>query len=154
MQLTPNFTLAELCVSDTARALELTNEPHDERTLLNLAQLAYALQAIRSGAFNDRQPLIITSGYRSPRVNKAVGGVENSAHALGLAADFKVPRTDIRRVAVTVYAFLMDSNLPFDQFILETSRGVVHFSIDPRYRRQVLTQAGGPGTPVVKGLQG
>jgi len=90
----------------------------------------------------------ITSGYRNPQVNRAVGGVPNSAHALGLAADFHVHGfTDLEAAKR-----IRDSALKFDQLIFEKNR-CVHISIDPRMRRQVLRQPGGPGSPVHQGLE-
>jgi len=90
----------------------------------------------------------ITSGYRNPQVNAAVGGVPDSAHALGFAADFHVHGiADLEAAEV-----IRDSALQFDQLIFEKNR-CVHLSIDPRERRQILRQPGGPGSPVYKGLK-
>lgn len=146
MQLTKHFKLSELTVTKTG----IDNTPNPEH-LPHLYQLAYALEVMRAGAYASR-PLIITSAYRNPRVNKAVGGVPNSAHTDGYAADFYVPNMTHLRLAQTGAAYLSANNIPFDQFIYETSRGIVHLSIDPANRRQILTQSGGPGSPVVAGI--
>jgi zinc D-Ala-D-Ala carboxypeptidase len=94
------------------------------------------------------KPIEITSGYRNPKVNKAVGGVPNSAHALGHAADFHVHGLTDLEVAKKI----RDSKLKFDQLIFEKNR-CVHFSVDPQMRRQVLRQPGGPGAKVFVGLE-
>jgi putative chitinase len=90
----------------------------------------------------------ITSGYRNPEVNKAVGGVPNSAHAIGHAADFQVHGLDDLAAAKVI----RDSGLKFDQLIYEENR-CVHLSADPQLRQQVLRQPGGPNTAVFEGLE-
>ncbi|MDA8522297.1 D-Ala-D-Ala carboxypeptidase family metallohydrolase [Acidovorax sp. NCPPB 4044] len=87
MQLTTHFTLEELTASTTAARLGLDNTPPAE-TVVRLQQLADMLQRIREHLC---VPMIITSGYRAPAVNKAVGGVSTSDHQAGMAADFIAP---------------------------------------------------------------
>lgn len=86
-KLTPNFTLEELTRSSTATRLNLPNWPtaEDRRRLQTTAEM---LQRIRDTL---GFPVIVTSGYRSPDVNRAVGGVTSSDHARGQAADIVVP---------------------------------------------------------------
>lgn len=87
MQLTKNFTLSEFTASPTATAKGITEQFNPPQQVLNnIALLAARLQVARelSGfSFN------ITSGYRCPRLNKAVGGVKDSAHLTGMAVDIK-----------------------------------------------------------------
>jgi len=143
--LSRHFTLAEFTRSDKANQLGDPNTP-DDRHLRNLHALACGMEQIR--AILGHKPITITSGYRNPRVNAAVGGVPHSAHALGYAADFAVKGLTSLRVAER----LMTSDLAFDQLIHEPSRKIVHISFDPRMRREVKTQEGGPGSPVRWGL--
>ena len=145
MQLSPHFHLDEFTRSSTAQSLGDPNRP-TRAHLANLQRLAAGMEKVR--AICGGRPIRITSGYRNPRVNRAVGGVPTSAHAKGDAADFEVEGLSPMAAARLV----RDSDLVFDQLILETGRGVVHISFDPRERRQVLTQKGGPGTPVQTGL--
>lgn len=86
MQLTPHFSLEEFTLSSAALALGIDNKPTPEH-LENLRKLAHQMEDVR--ALFDKV-IEITSAYRNPQVNAAVGGVPNSAHALGLAADFHV----------------------------------------------------------------
>ena len=88
------------------------------------------------------------SGYRSPALNKAVGGTNTSAHSLGYAVDFTVSGSRPLEVARKIVA----SSIKFDQLIHEVSRNIVHISFDPRYRMQILTQPGGAGTQMFVGL--
>lgn len=136
-RLAPNFTLGELVASDTAKRLGDQNLP-DLEQLLNLVELARALQSVR--AFLGR-PVYVTSAFRNRRVNTAVGGVATSAHALGYAADFKVEGLTLMQAANEIVSGRRAGNLPlkWDQLILEPGR-CVHLSVDPRARGQVLTQ--------------
>lgn len=90
MNLTPHFTLEELTLSQTASRMGLNNVPApDSEEFKNLKRLAETMEDVRIVLGN--QPIIISSGYRSPQVNVAVGGAQNSAHLFGLACDFTCP---------------------------------------------------------------
>jgi len=146
MTLSTHFPLEEMTRSATAQRLGIANTP-TRHHYSRLITLAGALEIVRKACGN--RPVLITSGYRNPAVNEAVGGVENSAHAQAYAADFHIPPLKIYDVAVTI------SQIPdfrFDQLILESDRGVVHLSVDPQFRMEVLTQPGGPGTATMMGL--
>ena len=146
MQLTPNFSLEELTVSDTARRKRISNAPTPAH-LRNLRRTAALLEEIRA-LFGV--PLQVTSGYRNPQVNALVGGVPTSAHALGLAADFHVNGLDDLSAAKRI----RDSGIVFDQLIHEAGR-CVHVGLQAAgktHRRQVLRQPGGPVSPVFDGL--
>lgn len=144
MQLTPNFTLAEFTVSDTATAGGLDNSPTPAH-LANLRVTALGMQMVR--LVLGGRPITVTSAYRSPAVNARVGGTETSAHPMGYAVDF-------RAAGLSSYyaAKLLVGKLPYDQLIHEPSRRIVHISFDPRLRMQTLTQRGGPGTPMLLGI--
>lgn len=141
MKLSKHFTLAEFTRSDTAARLKVGNAPTPEH-LANLIRLAAGLERARS-ALGDRS-IRITSGYRSPTVNRAAGGAPNSDYAFGWAADFHVEGLSDLEAAQTLAA----SDVPFDQLILEPGR-CVHLSLNPRLRGQRLTQRrlGGPCEP-------
>lgn len=143
MNLSPHFKLEEFTNSATAIALGIDNTPTEEH-LQNLKEVALRMESVRA-LFG--KPVIITSGYRNPELNAAVGGVKNSAHALGWAVDFKVLGFSLLETA----AKIANSGIAFDQLIHEKNR-CVHISFDPRMRRQVLRQPGGPGSRVYPGL--
>lgn len=145
MKLTPHFSLEEFTASDTADAHGIDNTPTPEH-MTNIQLTAEGLEVVRK-ILGDRA-IVITSGYRNPHVNALVGGVPDSDHALGWAADFQTAGL----TPLQAGRILEASSLKFDQLILETSRKILHISFSPRMRRQVMTQPHGPGTPFVPGL--
>lgn len=141
MKLSPNFDLSEFIVSQAASRKGLDNTPPED-AIKNLGLLCEnVLQPIRNKL---SKPLIINSGYRSPEVNKLVGGQPTSQHILGQAADIECPGMDNYDLA----EFIKTGFFDFDQLILEfyyaeegPSSGWVHVSHDPlgHQRKQVLT---------------
>ena len=134
-QLTPNFTLSELLISQTASRMRLNNTPNEsvKRNLKLVAEKV--LQPTRD---HYKKPVVVTSGYRSPAVNRAVGGSSSSQHMTGEAVDFTVPSVDNYSVALWIR-----DNLKYDQLILEFytggNSGWIHVGYSPRHRMQVLT---------------
>jgi hypothetical protein len=132
-RITPNFTLGEFVVSNTAARLGIDNMPpaRVEATLRNV--LIPSMQRVRDllGV-----PVVISSGYRSPELNSAVRGAPSSQHVSGHAADFIAPGFGSPRA---VCAFLVDrmAEVHFDQLIAEG--GWTHISFAPRPRNEVLT---------------
>lgn len=129
--LSPHFTLEELTVSQEAARRGIDNTPTPE-AMEALKRTAMGLEAVRmrlGGA-----PILVSSGYRSPAVNAAVGGSKSSQHMRGEAADFTAPRFGNPRAIVDA---LVDSDVPYDQLILEFGRWV-HISFSQRPRRQAL----------------
>lgn len=136
MQLTANFSLAELTRSQTATRHGLRNVP-PPRAVENLKTLAEKLEQARAIL---RRPIFVASGYRAPAVNRRVGGSLSSAHCLGLAADIEVTGMSPADVAATLAAHKAFM-LGVDQLILEfPPAGWVHvgLSVKPA-RNQILT---------------
>lgn len=133
MQLSPNFALAEMTVSQTASRKGLPNNP-DVAVVAALKLLCLnVLEPVRT---HFARPVIVTSGYRSPAVNKACGGAASSQHCLGEAADFTVPAVSNFDLAQWIMR-----NLNYDQLIYEFGEsGWIHCSWrDGRLRNEELT---------------
>lgn len=132
MKLTNNFTLEEMCHSNTAKDREIKNEPNAEQTenLRKLcSRLLQPLRELYGEAFN------INSGFRNAEVNKAVGGVPTSQHTKGQAADVRV--TEPRKLL----ASLLSSGLEFDQAILYPT--FLHLSYNSGHNRKQVLYAKG-----------
>ncbi|MNR96405.1 Peptidase M15 [compost metagenome] len=139
MKLTDHFTLAEFTASDTAVRLKNANQPTTGH-LKNLKATARGMEAVRK--LLDGRPIRVTSAYRNQVVNKAVGGVANSDHALGWAVDFTCAGFgDPLAICLAIQVSAID----YDQLIHEMKpNGAwwVHISFNPRMRRQTLTYNG------------
>lgn len=135
-QLTAHFSLEELVHSNTGERMRIDNTPNLE-VVARLTILAMGLEKVRAllGA-----PLIISSGYRCPALNRAVGGVPDSAHVQGYAADFICPGYG---TPLQVARAIAGSGISFDQVIQEGTW--CHVSFDPRMRHQALTAVFGAG---------
>jgi len=112
MNLSPNFTLQELTQSETAARNGWENTPN-EQEITNLRRLAELLQQVKTAVGN--KPVLVNSGFRSKRVNDAVGSKDSSQHRSGCAADIRVPGMTPRAVVQAC----IDAGVPFDQIILE-----------------------------------
>ena len=112
MKLTRNFKLEEFLASQVAARNGIDMTPPDY-VIENLRQLTFHfLQPLRDIA---RQPVIVTSGYRPPELNAAIGGSKTSQHMNGEAVDFRI----ISMTPIEVCQLAVENNLPFDQLIHE-----------------------------------
>jgi hypothetical protein len=139
MRISKNFTLEELTASATAKAKGISNNP-GQTDIVNLCGLVHnVLQPLRNWWGKEVK---IGSGYRSLALNRAVGGVSNSQHMRGQAADLCIDG-DMKKGRK--WFDYIKTHLPFDQLIWEhSSNGTywVHVSfIHPdlgRNRRQAI----------------
>jgi zinc D-Ala-D-Ala carboxypeptidase len=129
MKLSDHFTLAELTVTQQ-RGLD--NTP-SRAAIDNLRKTAEMMEEVRS-LLGDR-PVIVTSGYRSPEVNKAVGGSIYSEHMIGSAVDFICPGFGS---PLDVCRAISASGILFNQLIHEFGAWT-HISRSAAPRRRVLT---------------
>lgn len=134
------FTISELTYSDKARELHIDNTPFSYEVVNNLTNLTEnLLDPIRE---MWGKPILITSGYRSDALNKAVSGSKTSAHRYGLAVDV-VPKNmaDFDEFAAFVKDYLKDKD--YDQLIFEKKGGsrwlhIGYKSADGKQRMQNL----------------
>lgn len=126
MQLSDNFTLEELIRSNTADSKGIDNTPCDE-IIENLQYLAETvLQPIRE---RYGRPISITSGYRCEKLNKAVGGVSNSQHKSGQAADIDVgDKEDNKELFNIIEDMVNCSEIEVDQLLDEAKYKWIHIS--------------------------
>ena len=136
-RISKNFTLEELTASQTAKQLGIVNAVGQEE-VANLCALVHnVLQPLREAM---REPIKIGSGYRCPRLNKAVGGVSNSQHMLGQAADLCI---DGDLWKGKRWLEWIKQHCDFDQLIWEhNAKGSywvhVSYRADGKNRRQVI----------------
>jgi len=93
------------------------------------------------GEGNQEEPIIVTSGYRSPAVNKAVGGCKTSNHLTGCAADLRVlGKEQLLRYAVILLDISDEARQDFDELLLErNARGYwLHFAVRPKNNRRKI----------------
>ena len=133
MRLTRNFTYEELCHSNVAERRGINNSPRtkeeEKRVIENLKALCMeVLQPLRDFL---GEPVVISSGYRCAELNKAVGGVRNSQHMKGEAADIHVENTEH---LLKIMHFIMDET-DFDQVIWERNRAGTQW-VHVSYKRE------------------
>ncbi len=138
MKLSEHFSLAELTKTNTG----IENVPN-EAQVENLKRVCRWLERLRK-RWNDLygdgdDPIIINSGFRSPEVNKAVGGVPSSNHLTGCAVDIRCIGME---QALRYAAILLDisdmSREDFDELLIEQRRSVIwiHFAVRPSGNRR------------------
>ena len=128
MKLSEHFSLAELTKSSHA---EVYNVP-SHVAIENLKRVCEWLEELRSRA---RVPIIINSGYRSPQLNKKVGGASTSNHLTGCAVDIRVDGIEqALRYAVILLDIADETKQDFDEILIEKNRyGAIwlHFAVRP-----------------------
>lgn len=132
------FTIAELTKSATATRLGIDNTPPNEAVTCLQSLITNILDPVRRSL---GMPIFITSGYRSPKLNQAVGGSATSQHQLGQAADITAGS---RYANARLFWTILRMQLPFDQLIWEygdsTGPDWIHISHKPNgnNRRKTL----------------
>jgi putative chitinase len=144
MKLTEHFSTEEFTRSSTAIRLGIPNDiPQD--LMANARLMAAALETIRT---KFGRPIRVTSCYRAPEVNKAVGGSVTSSHRFALAVDFTVDDFSNKRVCEILQTMLTN----FDQIIYEFGEtGWVHLGLSKTAPRcEVLSAAKEGGKTIYK----
>ena len=144
MKLSKNFTMEELCRSATAERHGIKNWPEagdeEHRVRENLRYLCFdVLQPLREFVGG---PIVVNSGYRTKEVNRLVGGVMNSQHLTGEAADLRIESFNQGREWAE---WIMD-NCDFDQLLLERNDNAVWLHVsckrDKEKNRRVFKKIG------------
>tara|TARA_R100000951_G_scaffold114071_1_gene117505 strand:- start:1426 stop:1875 length:450 start_codon:yes stop_codon:yes gene_type:complete len=136
MRLSKNFTLSEITSSNTAKRLGIKNEPTKEH-LENMQRLVRDLiQPIRDAL----GPVRISSGYRNPVLNRAIGGSSKSQHTKGQALDIQF-WSQGEMCNKEVYDWVINNDIEFDQMINEFDFSWIHISLRPKNNRKQILQA-------------
>ena len=166
--LSEHFTLGEMCKTSARTPdgnipshvhienlkrlcgwLEMLRKRYNERYVVNRRDVSTTLDMTK-GVLSSRlrkahgeiseEPIIINSGYRSPAVNKAVGGVATSNHLSGCAADIRVSGIEqLIRYATILLDISDESQEDFDELLIERSpKGTywLHFAVRPSGNRR------------------
>lgn len=150
MNLSKNFTLAELTSTSHADLLALNRMAADGVIILNLRALCeLILQPLR----DELGAMRVSSGFRFPELNVRVGGGRYSDHQWGVAAD--VVPLDVSPQAL--FLAVVRSILPYSQVIYEIRGSVrwVHVSLlmpwSKHERQALISPAAGVYRPYVAG---
>ena len=136
-KLSEHFTLGEFTKSNSHP--EVYNIPSHE-AIANMKRLCQWLEVLRK---RYNAPIIINSGYRSPQLNRKIGGVANSNHLTGCAVDIRVSGMEqLIRYAAILLDYAEESHQDFDELLIEKNRyGAIwlHFAVRPSgNRRKIL----------------
>ena len=132
MKLTEHFKLEEFTHSPIATQLKIDNSVPDD-LMPNIQLTAIKLELVRKALGS---PIIITSGYRCPKLNARVGGVSTSAHTKGLAVDFHSSYGTPKQICQR----LINVGVQFDKLIQEHNQWV-HIGFSPTNNRQIVLTA-------------
>lgn len=119
------FTIKEMTKSQTAELYHIDNNP-TEKVIGNLKKVMYILDMVRTYI---GKPILINSGYRCQKLNEMVGGVQNSMHTKGLAADF---RTEKKEDINTMFEFLKKKQKDFKIIELINYRTFIHMGVSEK----------------------
>ena len=136
MKLSEHLDLSEVTRSNEAKRKGISNMPTPEH-IENFKKLAENIfEPIRK---HFGVPIMISSGYRSKELNKAIGGATTSQHLLGQAIDIDMDGTSKGVTNKMVFDYIK-ANLNFDQLINEFDYSWVHVSYNPtgKQRKQIL----------------
>ena len=143
-KLSPHFTLGEMTKSSSHP--EVYNIPSHE-AIANLKRLYGWLEVLRE-RYNAKygvgeEPIRINSGYRSPQLNRKIGGVATSNHLTGCAVDIRVAGMEqLLRYAVILLDYADESKQEFDELLVEKNRhGAIwlHFAVRPSGNRRKVS---------------
>lgn len=125
------FTIKELCYSETAQKGKIDNTPSEEIKFHLMELIEKILDPLREAWGSG---IIVTSGYRSPALNKAIGGSLTSSHSIGFAADLKPVNGQMKKFKQFVKNWLKTSGVKWDQGISEFSGNTEWYHIGLKNR--------------------
>lgn len=134
------FQLSEFLESETAMTLGIENFPSWDEVERMKKFSNEVLDVIRS---HWGQPLLLSSGYRVPALNAAVGGSPTSDHQNGLAVDIKLPTWSKRKLSELyhlIYEMTEQGTIEIDQVIYYRGKKIIHIGVGERLRKQFIVK--------------
>jgi hypothetical protein len=136
MRLSKNFVLSEITRSNTAKRLGIDNGPNKNHLRSIQRLITNLIQPMRDAL----GPIRISSGYRNPNVNRAIGGSTKSQHCKGEALDLQF--WDNGKISnKKLYDWVLSSNVEFDQMINEFDFSWIHISLKAKDNRKQVLEA-------------
>ena len=134
MSLSPHFKLGEFTKSNYPEVYNIPSHVAIE----NMKRVCGWLEALRQA----QGPIVINSGYRSPQLNKRVGGVSTSNHLTGCAVDIRCSGIEqaIEYAAILI-GYARESQQDYDELFIEKNkygRYWVHFAVRPKENRRKI----------------
>jgi len=112
----------------------------DSSTSLGMTSSSLSSRPSEARGEISEEPIRLNSGYRSPQLNRAIGGVSNSNHLTGCAVDIRVDNMEqLLRYAVILLDYANESKQEFDELLVEkNSHGAIwlHFAVRPKDNRR------------------
>tara|TARA_R110002072_G_scaffold7496_4_gene40242 strand:+ start:11 stop:466 length:456 start_codon:yes stop_codon:yes gene_type:complete len=136
MRLSKNFVLSEITRSNTAKRLGIDNGPNKNHLRSIQRLITNLIQPMRDAL----GPIRISSGYRNPNVNRAIGGSTKSQHCKGEALDLQF-WDDGKISNKKLYDWVLSSNVEFDQMINEFDFAWIHISLKAKDNRKQVLEA-------------
>ena len=140
--LSPHFTLGEFTKSNYPEVYNIPSHVAIE----NMKRICGWLEVLRdryNAKYDENSPIIINSGYRSPQLNKRVGGVSTSNHVMGCAVDIRCYGIEQAiRYATILMDYADESKEEFDELFIEKNkygRYWVHFAVRPKDNRRKIS---------------
>ena len=140
-RLSPHFVLGEFTKSNHPEVYNIPSHVAIE----NMKRICGWLEELRdryNAKYSENSPIIINSGYRSPQLNKKVGGVSTSNHLTGCAVDIRCYGIEQAiRYATILMDYADESKEAFDELFIEKNkygRYWVHFAVRPKENRRKI----------------
>jgi len=141
MKLSEHFVLGEFTKSNHPEVYNIPSHVAIE----NMKRICGWLEVLRdryNAKYSENSPIIINSGYRSPQLNKKVGGVSTSNHLTGCAVDIRCYGIEQAiRYATILMDYADESKEAFDELFIEKNkygRYWVHFAVRPKENRRKI----------------
>ena len=142
MQLSEHFKLGEFTKSNHPEVYNIPSHVAIE----NMKRICGWLEVLRdryNAKYSENSPIIINSGYRSPQLNKKVGGVSTSNHLTGCAVDIRCYSIEQAiRYATILMDYADESKEAFDELYIEKNKYNcywVHFAVRPKENRRKIS---------------